>query len=301
MTGILALDLGTRTGYAIRENGRVESGVQVFDVKRGESPGMRYRRFTVWLTDMLTTSLGGGDNELERAWGAGFFDGEGYIGCSPNGCQYTKKDGTVSAYDTKGLGIGINQAGSPELLQRFRAAVGDLGVVNGPYIDSRFEDAREYWHHAVSSLDRCRDVVAAIWPWLGSRKREQAEAAIGEKLVNLKRPPSLRSNWLIVYEAPHHRGGAATEVAAGFATRVQEIAARFSLDHTAVHTATLKKRTTGKGNAKKPEMLAAVRERFGYQGVDEDEADALALLAYASTELLSELQTASPLRAASRA
>jgi hypothetical protein len=38
---ILALDLGTRTGWAPAEHGRVESGVQVFDVRRGESPGMR--------------------------------------------------------------------------------------------------------------------------------------------------------------------------------------------------------------------------------------------------------------------
>jgi crossover junction endodeoxyribonuclease RuvC len=50
---ILALDLGTRTGWALRENGRIESGVQVFDVKRGESPGMRWLRFDRWLDDML--------------------------------------------------------------------------------------------------------------------------------------------------------------------------------------------------------------------------------------------------------
>ena len=41
MPAILALDLGTRTGWALAEHGRVESGVHVFDVQRGESPGMR--------------------------------------------------------------------------------------------------------------------------------------------------------------------------------------------------------------------------------------------------------------------
>src|SRR3989442_15773340 len=46
-----------RTGYAIRENGRVESGVQVFDVKRGESPGMRYLRFNRWLADVCHVGL----------------------------------------------------------------------------------------------------------------------------------------------------------------------------------------------------------------------------------------------------
>src|SRR5437016_860972 len=57
VNAILALDLGTRTGYAIRENGRVESGVQVFDVKRGESPGMRYLRFNRWLDDVCRAGL----------------------------------------------------------------------------------------------------------------------------------------------------------------------------------------------------------------------------------------------------
>jgi hypothetical protein len=35
---ILALDLGTHTGFALLANGVTESGVQVFDVRRGESP-----------------------------------------------------------------------------------------------------------------------------------------------------------------------------------------------------------------------------------------------------------------------
>src|SRR2546426_10309836 len=48
---VLALDLAPRTGWALQENGRFESGVAVFDVKRGESPGMRYLRFRRWLEE----------------------------------------------------------------------------------------------------------------------------------------------------------------------------------------------------------------------------------------------------------
>jgi hypothetical protein len=33
---ILAVDLGTRTGWALWDGARTESGVQVFDLKRGE-------------------------------------------------------------------------------------------------------------------------------------------------------------------------------------------------------------------------------------------------------------------------
>lgn len=150
---ILALDLGTRTGWAVAEDygqraRRVESGAQVFDVRRGESPGLRFLRFNRWLLEVV--------------------------------------------YDR----------------QRYRPA-------------------------------------------------------------------------LIVYEQPHHRGGAATEIALGFATRVQEFAAQYGIQHAAVHSATLKKWTTGKGNAKKPEMHAAVERRWGVKAATDDEADAVALLYYA--------------------
>ena len=49
---ILALDLGTKTGWALDETGIITSGVQVFDVKRGESPGMRYVRLMRWLEEI---------------------------------------------------------------------------------------------------------------------------------------------------------------------------------------------------------------------------------------------------------
>jgi Holliday junction resolvasome RuvABC endonuclease subunit len=57
MQTILALDCATKTGWAIgRKNGDgaklVESGVQVFDVRRGESPGLRFARFRSWLAEI---------------------------------------------------------------------------------------------------------------------------------------------------------------------------------------------------------------------------------------------------------
>lgn len=49
---ILALDLATRTGFAIlRADGKVESGEARFDLKEGEGQGLRYVRFRRWLVD----------------------------------------------------------------------------------------------------------------------------------------------------------------------------------------------------------------------------------------------------------
>ena len=155
---ILALDLATRTGWALIEHGRRESGVQVFDVKRGESPGMRYLRFRRWLEEI------------------------------------------------------------------------------GPRAD------------------------------------------------------------LIVYEQTvRSPGRMAIEIADGFATRVQEYCAAQGeagrvVDHQGVYPATLKKWTTGKGNAKKPDMLAAAFQ-LGFVSHaaatwDDNEIDAICLREHALAEIV---------------
>ena len=49
---ILALDLATRTGWAIVRDGRViESGVQDFTKRRGESNGLLFLRARKWLSE----------------------------------------------------------------------------------------------------------------------------------------------------------------------------------------------------------------------------------------------------------
>jgi hypothetical protein len=152
---ILALDLATRTGWALQENGTIESGVQVFDVKRGESPGMRFFKFNKWL---------------------------------------------------------------------FQIAM---------------------------RIDR-------------------------------------REPLLVVFEQAHHRGGAATECAAGFSTRVLEFCAVHGFEHTSVHSATLKKFATGYGGkgAGKSAMIEAARTKLGVVYEDDNECDARWLLEYAKKEIM---------------
>lgn len=162
LAAILALDLATATGWAYRVDGKLESGVQDFTLKRGESPGMRYVNFNRWLREVC-----------------------------------------------------------PPLLDTL--AAGHLG--------------------------------------------------------------------LIAYEQAHHRGGAATEVLVGLTTRVQEYCARWQINHVAVHTATLKRFATQKGNASKAEMLAAVNGRWRWRIdappiTNDNEADAVALLHYVETIVL---------------
>jgi Holliday junction resolvasome RuvABC endonuclease subunit len=93
---------------------------------------------------------------------------------------------------------------------------------------------------------------------------------------------------IVVYEQVIPVEGAgvmAREIAYGFATRVQGYCARRGIDHSAVYPSTLKKWTTGKGNAKKTEMLEAVARRW-LRVDDHNEADAVALLHYALVEVV---------------
>ncbi len=84
----------------------------------------------------------------------------------------------------------------------------------------------------------------------------------------------------VFYEQAHHRGGAATEYAVGCVATVQAWCAEHGLEHAAVHSATIKKHATGKGNAGKQEMVAAM-QALGFRPEDDNEADALALLDWA--------------------
>ena len=56
---ILALDLGTTTGWAMRTmSGRIVSGTHDFRPRRFEGGGMRYLRFTEWLNELARHAHG---------------------------------------------------------------------------------------------------------------------------------------------------------------------------------------------------------------------------------------------------
>ena len=54
---ILAVDPGTKTGWACIVGGQIEGGVEDFSLKIGESKGMRFFKFTDWFHGILSYSL----------------------------------------------------------------------------------------------------------------------------------------------------------------------------------------------------------------------------------------------------
>jgi len=99
------------------------------------------------------------------------------------------------------------------------------------------------------------------------------------KMIGLTNPD------LICFEMAHMRGGYATEALIGITTRIQEQCARANIASTSIHSGTLKKFATGRGNASKEEMIEAAKKRFPDQKIEsDDQADALMTLAYAMEE-----------------
>lgn len=89
---------------------------------------------------------------------------------------------------------------------------------------------------------------------------------------------------LVAYEQAHHRGGAATELCVNLTGRVQEACAALHIECATVRTMTLKKFATGKGNAGKPEMIAAAHPVIGRPPIDDNEADAVHVARWAAEE-----------------
>jgi len=89
---------------------------------------------------------------------------------------------------------------------------------------------------------------------------------------------------IVIYEQAHHRGGPATMIGVGLVTRIQEECDIREIQYMPLHSATLKKFATGKGNASKELMLKSARETWGDLVADDNEADALWLMEYARKE-----------------
>jgi hypothetical protein len=106
-------------------------------------------------------------NKEALAWAAGFFDGEG---CFFFG-TYRRKDGRIDQWtETR-----ITQA-DREVLDRFASAVG-LGKVYGPYARTKANHASQ-WQYVAYGFASTQAIVASLWTWLGSIKRDQARRVL---------------------------------------------------------------------------------------------------------------------------
>jgi Holliday junction resolvasome RuvABC endonuclease subunit len=89
----------------------------------------------------------------------------------------------------------------------------------------------------------------------------------------------------IVYEAVQgHRSTYSAQIYGSYKSHLQALAEEYSIPYEGVHSGTLKKYATGKGNASKDQMKKACRDKLGVIPNNDDEADAIWLLSYAMKE-----------------
>lgn len=122
--------------------------------------------------------------DTERAWAAGFFDGEGWIG------SHKTKDYTY-------LKMAVVQTGSTVALERFNAAIGGVGKI---YARSRNHPANwtPGWALQVNVIDRVVFAVNLLWPWLCEPKRIQTIEAFARR-------KAYRDTWSAEFKLPQQR------------------------------------------------------------------------------------------------
>lgn len=98
------------------------------------------------------------------------------------------------------------------------------------------------------------------------------------EMVTLNKPD------LIVYERPHARGRAANELLNGLLAHLQTLCERRNIEFTDCPSTTLKRYAAGKGNASKEDMMESYRIRFQTEPIDDNEADARWLHAWAQDQ-----------------
>jgi hypothetical protein len=104
--------------------------------------------------------------ETERAWAAGFFDGEGSL--------YLTRPKESSNW--RGVSLYLPQASRDELpdtLLRFHRAIGGLGTISGPHPPRSPWSRLPQYHWQTSGRHSASAVLRILWPSLSSVSRQR--------------------------------------------------------------------------------------------------------------------------------
>jgi len=105
--------------------------------------------------------------EIELAWAAGFYDGEGSSLCS---IKYRYPKNRTGKYANIQIAVDQNNLDN---LHRFRDAMGGIGSI------TQFRGRCSRW--LVSNFEDCQKVKDLLWPYLGKEKRDQFERTFERK------------------------------------------------------------------------------------------------------------------------
>jgi Holliday junction resolvasome RuvABC endonuclease subunit len=120
--------------------------------------------------------------------------------------------------------------------------------------------------------------------------KTRKDESMGMKLIRfkskLKEIHNLESLDLIVYERPAGRHANSVIHQAKLIGILEEFCEQSGIQYSASSASEIKKFATGKGNASKDEMIQAAKDKYGYDGSDDNEADAIHLWNLTKDKLL---------------
>jgi Holliday junction resolvasome RuvABC endonuclease subunit len=111
--------------------------------------------------------------------------------------------------------------------------------------------------------------------------KTRRDESMGMKLIRfrakLKEVNELESIDIMIYERPAGRHASSVIHQAKLIAIMEEFCEEHDIDYRSYSATEIKKFATGKGNAGKPAMIQAAKDKYGYTGNDDNEADAIHL------------------------
>ena len=126
--------------------------------------------------------------------------------------------------------------------------------------------------------------ASGVWDFK-TRKDESHGMKLLRFRSKLKEVCELEEINLVVYERVAGQHKNAIIHAAKMVSIIETFCEENQIDYKAVSATEVKKFATGNGTASKDKMVAAAKEKYGYTGTSNDEADALHIYHFAINEL----------------
>jgi len=112
--------------------------------------------------------------------------------------------------------------------------------------------------------------------------RTRADESWGMKLIRFKSKfMEILNSYeikVVAYERPAGRNTHSIITQSKIIGIIESVCEEHNIEYVAYSASEVKKFATGKGNSGKPLMISTAKEKYGYQGADDNEADALHIL-----------------------
>lgn len=119
--------------------------------------------------------------EARIAWAAGLFEGEGTISLRGNRSRRTGRiEKNVSIY----MALAMTDE---DVVRKFHEVIFKIGSVTGPYTSKQKTvgscGRKAVWRWSVTNTQNCVTVYELLRPWLGSRRRQDGDAALVARYI----------------------------------------------------------------------------------------------------------------------